>query len=259
MSGRKVIGECMNITTHTTAHQPYIMPAHDNRRPPSAPILDLPHKQWTPPAATVRPTSHISMPAHRTLSMPQLSPERDAVAVATNNEINKVSNSGGLQQQQQHNIYAVGPPKPPRSMRLSAPAVPDRLDKAEIRSALQNWQLGMLEGNKKTRTEFAPLPQGSPRGSGDGQTDSQGSIYQKKVTTVTNRRREPRRHTLQNGIDYNMLKRLKQIEQEKDVLLQGLAAVEKARDWYLKQVAIVQDKIKYLGRTGTTMVSASLI
>lgn len=39
-------------------------------------------------------------------------------------------------------------------------------------------------------------------------------IYQKKPNA---RRREPRRHTLQNGIDYNMLKRMKQIEQEKEV------------------------------------------
>ena len=32
------------------------------------------------------------------------------------------------------------------------------------------------------------------------------------------------------------LKRMKQIEQEKDVLMQGLQAVERAREWYLKQV-----------------------
>lgn len=40
--------------------------------------------------------------------------------------------------------------------------------------------------------------------------------YQRKPAA---RRREPRRHTLQNGIDYNMLKRMKQIEQEKEVSL----------------------------------------
>lgn len=38
-------------------------------------------------------------------------------------------------------------------------------------------------------------------------------IYQKKPNA---KRREPRRHTLQNGIDYNMLKKMKQIEQEKE-------------------------------------------
>lgn len=52
------------------------------------------------------------------------------------------------------------------------------------------------------------------------------------------------------------LKRIKQIEQEKDVLMQGLTAVERAREWYLKQVAIVQEKMKYLGRVGSHAVSS---
>lgn len=47
---------------------------------------------------------------------------------------------------------------------------------------------------------------------------------------------------------------MKQIEQEKEILMQGLQAVDKARDWYLKQVAAVQDKMKYLGRMGSHMV-----
>jgi hypothetical protein len=49
---------------------------------------------------------------------------------------------------------------------------------------------------------------------------------------------------------------MKQIEQEKDVLMQGLQAVERAREWYLKQVAAVQEKMKYLGRMGSHMVSS---
>ena len=43
---------------------------------------------------------------------------------------------------------------------------------------------------------------------------------------------------------------MKQIEVEKDVLMQGLEAVDRARDWYLKQIASVQEKMKYLGRMG---------
>lgn len=50
------------------------------------------------------------------------------------------------------------------------------------------------------------------------------------------------------------LKRMKQMEQEKEVLLEGLHAVERARDWYLKQVAAVSEKMKYLGRMGSHMV-----
>lgn len=55
-------------------------------------------------------------------------------------------------------------------------------------------------------------------------------------------------------IIFPQLKRIKQIEQEKDILMQGLTAVERAREWYLKQVAIVQEKMKYLGRVGSHMV-----
>jgi predicted deacetylase len=51
---------------------------------------------------------------------------------------------------------------------------------------------------------------------------------------------------------------MKQIEQEKDVLMQGLQAVERAREWYLKQVAAVQEKMKYLGRMGSHMVSIAV-
>lgn len=88
---------------------------------------------------------------------------------------------------------------------------------------------------------------GDGKASGQNDAPTGGGLYQKKPNV---RRREPRRHTLQNGIDYNMLKRMKQIEQEKDVLMQGLGAIEKAREWYLTQVAAVQEKMKYLGRMG---------
>lgn len=233
--GRTVIGESLSNKNIATALQ-------ENRRPPSAPLLDMPgSKQRSTPPATLRPISHITISA-RTLSMPQLSPERESNPTKPPTDANSVG---------MHNIYAMGPKKPPRSLHLNA--IPDKVDKAEIRNALQNWQLGILEGTKKSM----PIPEFSTqenlRETGDGQTE----IYQRKPGTT--RRREPRRHTLQNGIDYNMLKRLKQIEQEKEVLLQGLAAVEKAREWYLKQVNNVQDKIRYLVRTaGSTMVGSHI-
>jgi len=55
------------------------------------------------------------------------------------------------------------------------------------------------------------------------------------------------------------LKRIKQIEQEKEVLMHGLQAVERARDWYHKQIAAVQEKMKYLGRTNSHTVSFTQI
>ena len=47
---------------------------------------------------------------------------------------------------------------------------------------------------------------------------------------------------------YLQIKRMKQLEQEKDILLQGLEAVDRARDWYQKQIQAVQDKQKYIGK-----------
>lgn len=47
---------------------------------------------------------------------------------------------------------------------------------------------------------------------------------------------------------------MKQIEQEKEVLMLGLQAVDRARDWYHKQISVVQEKMKYLGRTNSHTV-----
>jgi hypothetical protein len=228
------IGE-LNINTNLTK-------LHENKpqRPPSAPILDLEptmKSQWNMNnTATVRP-NNVNALVQRTLSMPQLNPDNE-------NEISA-----------EPTFLLYGPPKPPRTSLVLERATNnnhlDRLDKAEIRNALQNWQMGQLMNDNEQKLSFNSR---FTRGPGDGQHtefNAQNGLYQKRPN---NRRREPRRHTLQNGIDYNMLKRLKQIEQEKDVLMQGLSAVEKSREWYLKQVAIVQDKIRYLGRAGGSHV-----
>ncbi|XP_059571509.1 suppressor APC domain-containing protein 2 isoform X2 [Alligator mississippiensis] len=61
-------------------------------------------------------------------------------------------------------------------------------------------------------------------------------------------RGEHRRHTITNGVDYSMLKQMKELEQEKDVLLQGLEVVERVREWYHQQIQMVQEHQKYLGK-----------
>ncbi|XP_030753756.1 suppressor APC domain-containing protein 2 [Sitophilus oryzae] len=240
-------------------------------RPPSAPLLDIvdTNQIQKPPWATntnntaaIRPNN--IMPSQqnvtRTLSMPQL---KDALKNDQNFDKPPVLPVPKAP------LY--GPPKPPRTaigMERTTTNAPGNLDRAEIRTALANWQMGLLtnqdQGNKEGKRVSNGTTQGyqgilrTGRSLGDGKAavqpevtqpvphQTQG-IYQKKPNA---RRREPRRHTLQNGIDYNMLKRMKQIEQEKEVLMTGLTAVEKARDWYLKQVAAVQEKMKYLGRMG---------
>ncbi|XP_014613099.1 PREDICTED: suppressor APC domain-containing protein 2 isoform X4 [Polistes canadensis] len=121
-----------------------------------------------------------------------------------------------------------------------------------------NTQLELIDGRNGVETKHSKAygPPKPPRTGaaleGDGKAvDLQNNQLGLQPKKPLNRRREPRRHTLQNGIDYNMMKRMKQIEQEKDVLLQGLAAVDKAREWYLKQISATQEKIKHLGRMGS--------
>ncbi|XP_052220654.1 suppressor APC domain-containing protein 2-like [Dreissena polymorpha] len=69
------------------------------------------------------------------------------------------------------------------------------------------------------------------------------------------RRQNSRRHTLSSGIDYNVIRRMKQLEQERDVLLQGLEVVERARDWYLKQVALVTERQNHAEKTSCSDAS----
>ncbi|KAK3932181.1 Suppressor APC domain-containing protein 2 [Frankliniella fusca] len=242
-------------------------------RPPSAPLLDL--DSSPPPVFPVWTSNNISGPQHRAASMPQLSQDsrdtdlRSHVPMPSDNVTAVPAVSNSVAGTSKGPLF--GPPKPPRTaagllasresfsgLDRSNGNVVERsaLDKAEIRSALQCWQLR------------AAQPTWNNRGSGDGKPASmntnstlvsaKGEVENPNSSSAAHkrssgRRREPRRHTLQNGIDYNMLKRMKQMEQEKEVLLEGLKSVELAREWYLKQVAAVTEKMKYLGRMGSHM------
>lgn len=191
---------------------------HDGQpnRPPSAPIL-IPDNQnkttWTSPnTATIRPNNAISQ--QRTLSMPQLLAGRKDV----NHTHLELMDSRGGHELKLNKAY--GPPKPPRmGAALEARTINSErnFDKSEIRTVLQNWQMGLLMNDDKaiekrqlptinyrsdTRTLLRPT-----RVLGDGKAvelqNNQVGLQPKKPL---NRRREPRRHTLQNGIDYNMVK-----------------------------------------------------
>lgn len=86
--------------------------------------------------------------------------------------------------------------------------LPQAVDKSEIRSALQNWQIGMMMEEEKRSPSYGAQPQ-RPRSIGDGKPaviEASNPVNGTGGHKKTNgRRREPRRHTLQNGIDYNMV------------------------------------------------------
>ncbi|XP_008554260.1 suppressor APC domain-containing protein 2 isoform X1 [Microplitis demolitor] len=207
----------------------------------------------SPNTATIRPNNAILQ--QRTFSMPQLSESR--------NDSRNISLDmfKGKSITDVKSLKMFGPPKPPRT----GAATDGRLlnadrnfDKSEIRTTLHNWQVGLMLNEEKClqkkqisnanyNVDSRSLLKSQKNIKDDKLIDIQSNhlgISQKKITS---RKKESRRHTLQNGIDFNMMKRIKQIEEEKNILLQGFGAIEKARDWYLKQISTTQDKIKHLG------------
>jgi len=97
---------------------------------------------------------------------------------------------------------------------------------------------------------------------GDGGTASDGDVElgQQGVSSSRKpRRREShsRRHTLQSGIDYGLLKRMKAIEEERDVLMRGIQTVQRAEEWYSEQLSQVQERMRGLGHQGPEPVGSA--
>ena len=54
-------------------------------------------------------------------------------------------------------------------------------------------------------------------------------------------------------IPFHQIRRMKQIEQERDVLLQGLDAVERAREWYVSQINNVAERQIHAEKTSVSV------
>jgi len=120
-------------------------------------------------------------------------------------------------------------------------SLPPRLDHAQ-------------HGPPKPPRAVVALPEGG-RKLGDGGAASDGEI--ERTGSGGNNRKQPkrreshsRRHTLQNGIDYGLLKRMKAIEEERDALMRGIQTVQRADDWYQEQLRQVQERMRSLGKNG---------
>lgn len=202
-------------------------------RPPSAPLLDvndMPNidRNWN----AIKNSENSSQ--QRTISMPQLIARKDA-------PVQELRHSAIT------SIPKHGPPKPPRLEKNPTVKEVSRVSyKTDEEVAFDNEE---ITDSKISFDDMSRAVEAQSRGLGDGRPANEPQTLRR-----TSRRREPRRHTLHNGVDYNLLRRMKQIEQEKDVLLQGLSAVEEAREWYLKQLSEVQEKIRYAGRMGAYVV-----
>lgn len=217
-------------------------------RPPSAPLLDGNDSQNIDRNWLVLKNTETSS-QHRTLSMPQLIDRRKDGIVQEPRHLGTVSIP---KHDASRRVY--GPPKPPRLEKQST----DRIEtsKSSYKSEEETvFDTEALSVDKIDFEEMSRAVEEQSRGLGDGRSANETQSQIRRIS----RRREPRRHTLHNGVDYNLLKRMKQIEQEKDVLLQGLSAVEEAREWYLKQLAEVQEKMRYAGRMGAYVVMCNYL
>ncbi|XP_062979573.1 suppressor APC domain-containing protein 1 [Elgaria multicarinata webbii] len=59
--------------------------------------------------------------------------------------------------------------------------------------------------------------------------------------------KEPRRHTISNAMEYDMLKRMQELERQRDALLQGLEMVDRVRDWFQRHLLEAQRRQKRMG------------
>lgn len=55
------------------------------------------------------------------------------------------------------------------------------------------------------------------------------------------------------------LKYMKELEQEKDFLLQGLELIDRAREWYHQRIQLMQEHQRLLGNKRTSAVSLGLL
>ena len=188
---------------------------HDSQpnRPPSAPTLATEEQTkatWNSPnTAAIRPNNVISQ--QRTLSMPQLLPGRKE----GNTQFESVDPRNGPDPKLPK-VYGPPKPRPNPIMDVRTLNTDRNFDKSEIRTVLQNWQMALLMGDDKCqdkrqipnkyRTDCTTLLR-PVRHLGDGKViELQNNQVDLQAKKSLGRRREPRRHTLQNGIDYNMVK-----------------------------------------------------
>ncbi|XP_072344190.1 suppressor APC domain-containing protein 2 isoform X2 [Scyliorhinus torazame] len=99
--------------------------------------------------------------------------------------------------------------------------------KANADPRLQVIESLALEGQRYLKAD------GRPMGRYQSETTCGGITSSRRQAR---NRSELRRHTITSGVDYDRLKCMKELEREKDALLQGLEMVDSARGWYIQQI-----------------------
>ncbi|XP_074547235.1 suppressor APC domain-containing protein 2 [Halichoeres trimaculatus] len=122
---------------------------------------------------------------------------------------------------------------------LGQPSKPTQPQQSRVRS-IESLALE----SSQTQGPSAVVKSGLPRSQSESATGFSGGSRRHGRS-----RDEQRRHTISNGVDYGMLKQMKELEQEKDSLLAGLEVVERARDWYQVQIHNVTERQRQVGQS----------
>merc|ERR1712071_724935 len=159
---------------------------------------------------------------------PMLGPPKPPRVVQNSSPQNNVITNGALMMRTRSEINmrpsSMKDPVVAEKSQLPIASVTERaIAKAEVRTALQQWQLAQM--------------------------DSEKNCVPKTVPNSASKRRETRRHTLQSGIDQSMLRRIQVMEQERQVLSNGLEAIDRAQEWFHSQLKNVQERIRSAGKS----------
>nr|CAG4640994.1 EOG090X08VB [Eulimnadia texana] len=250
-------------------------------RSPSAPILDIPDDPPTPPSipppvhprsptAAVRPNN--AALHQRAISMPQLKPSEVARIRERRAGIHTVY--GNVPPRPTQPGYVPNPNPPSNTGTLVGPPKPPRVNQGQPQAVITNGALMMRQ-----RSDMGTRPlSGPPKHYNNNNNSNSNNIcrllllanepllklkYELRCSSgkwrkwtrrrtrgnAASKRRDPRRHTLQNGVDQSMMRRLQALEQERQVLVKGLQAVETAKEWYSSQLSNVQERIRSLGKS----------
>ncbi|XP_014637473.1 PREDICTED: suppressor APC domain-containing protein 2 [Ceratotherium simum simum] len=110
----------------------------------------------------------------------------------------------------------------------------------------------LLSADSGARRQASPFPDTARGHEGEGAGAVAGRARELGVGGAQrgpHARGERRRHTITSGVDCDLLKQMKELEQEKEVLLQGLEMMAHGRDWYQQQLRRVQERQRRLGQS----------
>jgi len=134
-----------------------------------------------------------------------------------------------------------GPPKPPRD--------PSRLSMLDLhKSHHEGGRLSSRDIAGSTSSLPAAMNNINHQGMKNGRNDQEIFIWKAPPPPYISRSdhstNQPRRRTIQGGIDIDKVKRTEHLEQAKKVLSGGLSLLHKSSEWYSSQLETVENQLR---------------